>query len=229
MDGRRHFRPSRSASGAVSLEFILLAPIVFLFVLGIFQVIHGFATRVVLEYATYRGARAAAVWLQEAETEGVSQAEAQRSVEAAVALAMTPVSPPQARQSGKGAAAQPYARVASAVGGGGDAPYEGFDGWNAHRAFDAETDVRRRGLGKAAYAFQGIKVTLNREGNRAKVDVEYAFFCAWPLANMFYGVGVDKLPGWWQGRLSQAGVTPVARVRIMKSSASHFISKRPAG
>lgn len=218
------------ARGAVSLEFIVLAPVVFLFVLGIFQVIHGYLTRELVEYATWRGARAAAVWLQEADTEpGTSQADAQKAIEAAVALAMTPLSPPAARTTGRGALAIPYGSVAQAVGAQASAPVGGFDGWNAHRALDHDVEVKKRSVGKAAYAFSAVKVDAQRDygANRARVDVEYAFYCAWPLANIFYGLKVGELGGFWSGRLASAGVTDPARIRILESKASHFMSNKP--
>ena len=230
LKNRGSYRSARHSGGAVALEFIVLIPVVFLFILGVFQVIHGFITREALEYATYRGARAAAVWLQEVDTESGASADAKAAIEAAVALAMTPVSPSVARATGRGSPATAYMRVATAVGGQGGESYQAFKSWSAHGAFDASIDVKRRGKAKAAYAFHAIKVNATRDygGNRVKVDVEYAFYCAWPLANIFYGKALGEVGGGWSGRLSQGGVTPKARVRIMKSSASHFLSNKPS-
>jgi len=223
-------RPRRSQGGVVTMEFVVAFGTVLTLLLGLLQVAHGYVARLLVTNAAERAARAAAVWTQEVQIGAATNTDLVERATAAAALALAPVSPPIGRPIGRGAAAQPFVSVAQAVGAGQQTPAKAFTGWSAAKAVDADVNAKGRPLSKLAYAFHATDVQVQQGGDdRVSVTVKYAYYCPFPLANIFYGLELSEVGGDWQSRLSQGGAPPVSRVRIIEATQEHFVSPRPEG
>lgn len=238
MFDRRHAprRARSSQGGVVSMEFVVTFAMVLTLLMGLLQVAHGYVARIMVTSAAERAARAAAVWSQEAASGQASPSDVVEHATAAAALALTPISPPIGRATGRGAKATPFVQASQSVGAGRQAAPQAFAGWSADRALDADTEPRGRPLSKLAYAFHATQVEVQGGGagsDRVVVQLKYAYYCPFPLANVLYGLtlGEAGTAGGesWASRLIQGGAPDASRVRILDATQEHFVSPAPEG
>ena len=234
----RHHPPRARTSqgGAISMEFVVTFATVLTLLMGLLQVAHGYVARIMVTSAAERAARAAAVWSQEVAIGQASQQDVVEHATAAAALALTPISPPIGRTTGRGAKAPPFVQASQSVGAGQQAAPQAFAGWSADRALDADTEPRGRPMSKLAYAFHATQVEVQGGGagsDRVKVHLEYAYYCPFPFANVLYGLTLGEAGSAggesWASRLIQGGAPNASRVRIIKADQEHFASPEPQG
>lgn len=223
--------------GVVALEFIVAFPAIILFLMGVFQIMHGQVARMLADQAAHRAARAASLWLTELEADHISEHDARQRIRLAAAQTMVPVAPPTGRATplnlgGDAMDAVTPHRAVLAMAGAGNRPDQRRmrEKWSADLAFDADLDLDNRGPLKMIHAIQATRIddfTLDHATGRAEVTIEYAYHCPFPVAGLFYCSSMAELPGRWPADLARIGLSLDGRYRIIRARSSFAVAPRP--
>lgn len=237
--------------GVVALEFIVAFPAVMLFLLGVFQIMHGQVARLMVSQASHRAARAASLWITECElgtfaagaicTGGAAAGpapfaggnEIEDRIRAAAALVLAPLAPPIGNNTPVSRAGDAPAHVMAMAGLGARAELDAWrerHHWSADRAYDTDVSLDGRGVSKLITAYDTTRVVYYGHDDatgRARVVIEHAYSCGFPLASLFYCHAFESLPPGWRAHLSNRGLPQSGRYRIMRAPATHAMAPLP--